>query len=514
MSFPVDADALEDELPLLAPSTLARADDLCPRRLHEDYQCAPRTKEPFNSSRVRNAVIDGIRLLHESGGNVPEPGAAITVSAVLEPEERRVVEHALGWYPRLFDINERVTLETPLEEVTPLPRRGVRLSGIVDVCVVHEAGHRELRQLAFAQRGVPVDPLDLPAIQVAILRLAQVRWVEDEALTIVWSDLLTGAQSRASVAVPTDLAPMAAWLDTRLDVLTRRMDATRTDTGRDCTMCRYVPRCPAHALRGAMTTKKSDLVPGVISLSPTGLESWGRCRREWRNRALLRLPPSDPEGGTAHGLYLHQMLRFVHERGSCRDEGAVLEMLNAHDADDRVIEEVRRHVAKCPIGAESLGHEVEWVRANPMPPVFLASARLDAVWRHGDVLDVRDYKTGARSVEVLAEDPRARLQAWVAAPRATELGLRLRVRYEHLAREVDDDPDPWEPDDDDLAQIDEELRGIVAEMRAERDWRGVNDEVICRFCRYRSICPDSAAPSEPAWPAVVDAIDDEVVPET
>ncbi|MEX2268351.1 MAG: hypothetical protein WEA75_06680, partial [Acidimicrobiia bacterium] len=84
------------------------------------------------------------------------------------------------------------------------------------------------------------------------------------------------------------------------------------------------------------------------------------------------------------------------------------------------------------------------------------------------------------------------------------------VRYEHLSREVDEDPEPWGPDDVDLAHVDEELRTMVAEMRAEREWHGVADETICRYCRYRSICPDSAAPSEPDWPAVTDLALDEL----
>ena len=32
------------------------------------------------------------------------------------------------------------------------------------------------------------------------------------------------------------------------------------------------------------------------------------------------------------------------------------------------------------------------------------------------------------------------------------------------------------------------------------EWRGVAEVDVCRTCRYRSICRDSAAPGEPAWP--------------
>ena len=67
------------------------------------------------------------------------------------------------------------------------------------------------------------------------------------------------------------------------------------------------------------------------------------------------------------------------------------------------------------------------------PPSFMATGRLDAVWQHNGLLEVRDYKTGSVVTERVADDPRARLQAWLAAPIAERLGLKLRIRYEHLA---------------------------------------------------------------------------------
>jgi hypothetical protein len=66
---------------------------------------------------------------------------------------------------------------------------------------------------------------------------------------------------------------------------------------------------------------------------------------------------------------------------------------------------------------------------------------------------------------------------------------------------VVEDPEPWEPTDDDLARIEEELAATVTEMRAEREFRGVADAAVCARCRYRSICEDSAAPGVPSWPA-------------
>jgi hypothetical protein len=78
----------------------------------------------------------------------------------------------------------------------------------------------------------------------------------------------------------------------------------------------------------------------------------------------------------------------------------------------------------------------------------------------------------------------------------------LRVRYEHLAAEIVDDPEVWEPDADDLEAVEHKLVEVVTWMRDESAWGGVADPEVCRTCRYRSICPDSAATGVPMWPQV------------
>ena len=73
-----------------------------------------------------------------------------------------------------------------------------------------------------------------------------------------------------------------------------------------------------------------------------------------------------------------------------------------------------------------------------------------------------------------------------------------------------DDPAPFEPDADDIVEIEDEIRRAVEEMRTEV-YAGVRDRDVCGRCRYRSICPDSAAPGEPIWPSV-EAEDDDPRP--
>jgi hypothetical protein len=230
----------------------------------------------------------------------------------------------------------------------------------------------------------------------------------------------------------------------------------------------------------------------VVTLTPTSVDTWNRCRRAWRNQYLLSLPASDSSDAPLYGSRLHDVLRFVHERGRCTDDHHVRDVLDAHGADARMLDELRRHASRCPAdAAESLGHEVTRARFHREPwPPFMATARYDALWAHDGVLEARDYKTGKIWYTDLAEDPRARLQAWVLAPLARSLGARLRLRYEYVVLEADEDPPAWEPDDDELAAVEEGLRRTVDQIRDEEEWRGVADPAVCAYCRYASICPD------------------------
>lgn len=258
-------------------------------------------------------------------------------------------------------------------------------------------------------------------------------------------------------------------------------------------------------------TQRDDIRPAdIVALNATSVVQWGRCRREYRIARMLGIPASDEGPSPDLGVAVHAMLRQVHETGtrSCRDAAHVADVLGAHgfDGDGPMPAYVERHARRCPVGADWSAHELDVARFHRRPaPMFMATGRIDAVWVHDGIADARDYKTGAPPAsEHLRDDPRARLQAWLLAPRAARKGLRVRVRYEFLAPEVTDDPVPFEPDDDELAEIDEELRGIVAEIWQEQDYAGVADAVVCGWCRYRSICRDSAAPAVPAWPVPPD----------
>jgi RecB family exonuclease len=253
------------------------------------------------------------------------------------------------------------------------------------------------------------------------------------------------------------------------------------------------------------------VLPEILGLSASSLEAWRRCPREFYDAYVLGLPESDAGRAPDYGNLVHAMLERIHRSGSCRDTAHVEEVLALHgiDAEGALTGLVARHAQRCPSPAEHEKHELEVARFFRRPPsMFMATGRLDAVWQYRGLLEVRDYKTGSVVTERVADDPRARLQAWLAAPIAHRLGLKLRVRYEHLAPEIVDDPESFEPDEDDLAAITEELCGVAAQIRAAataRAFPGVAEREVCCTCRYRSICPESAAPGVPTWPTPPDA---------
>ena len=246
------------------------------------------------------------------------------------------------------------------------------------------------------------------------------------------------------------------------------------------------------------------LLPDIVSVTPSNYDDFVQCERRYLNRQLLGLPASDAGPPNETGLLVHDLLRLIHAEGSCADRAHVGSVLAGHDADnDHMQQLVDRHAQRCPSREVSgAAHEVTLARFHKVPPpMFMATARIDAVWVHDGLLDARDYKTGRLYADRLADDPAAKVQAFVLERAARDRGLRLRLRYEYLNPDVPEDPEAWEPDADDLAAIDEEIRAAVERMRTIDDWKGVADD-RCTRCAYRSICRDSVAPSEPTWPVL------------
>jgi hypothetical protein len=250
-------------------------------------------------------------------------------------------------------------------------------------------------------------------------------------------------------------------------------------------------------------SRRDDLVGTIVRLSPTAAATWTACPRQFRNRHLLRLPsPASDRGGADHGRLLHALLQRVHERGDCHDRRFVEDEVAAQVPGDPgpSLAALARHAERCPRGATALGHEVELARFRRLPaPMLVVTGRIDAIWVHDGLLDARDYKTGQAATARVADDLRARVQAWLLEPEAAQRGLRLRLRYEHLGDDADD-PDAWDPDGDELRAVDDELGALAAEIRAG-DYPGVSEAGVCRWCDWRTTCDESAAPDPDPGPA-------------
>ena len=487
--------------PKVTPSVLRRADTCCPRRLAHEVDGSEGNADPVHRARLRDAVLAWARAAHAASdlSVAPDPVG-------LTEEEMAVVEQARHWYRHCFGAEPVTVLDPGLDRPTEVAGLPARIGGWVDLVVTLPDGRTGLRVLDLWGGTAPPDDrsvLTLPVVQCALVRLAE--RLGPDALReaeVTWADLLGGVR-RSTVLGDGDLgAARAAVADGVARVLARVADPVATP-GPDCTACRFRKGCPEFpgAKRvGRMSAR--DPLPGVLTITPTVVESWQRCPRLWRDQHLLGIPASDAGVSGEHGQRVHALLRALHRDGPCTDPERITDVVTAHGADQRVLDELRNHARRCPVGATSYGHEITRSRLHARPPHFLASARLDAVWISDGVLDVRDYKTGGVWHDRVTDDARARVQAWVMAPVADTLGLRLRVRYEHLAADVLDDPEDWEPDDDDLGALDEWMTATATAIRAGAPWSGSPDAAVCRHCRYRSVCPESVVTSVPTWPRV------------
>ena len=489
--------------PKVTPSLLRRPEDACPRRLAHEVLGEPGNADPVHRARLRDAVLTWARDAHAAHdlGLAPAPIG-------LTEEEDAVVEQAVHWYRHCFAATPVTVLDPGLDRPSAIVGLPARIGGWVDLVVEHADGHLELRTLDLWGSPAPADPLAVGAVQCALVRLADRSG--DAALAgaeVSWTDLLHGVRRARTLGAGDLAAVRTAVADGCARVLARIADPV-AEPGAACVSCRFrkgCPEFPGAKLVGRMS--RSDPLPGVLTVTPTAMEAWQRCGRLWRDQHLLRVPASDAGAAGEHGRRVHALLRMLHLDGPCTDPRRIDDVVVAHGADQRVHDELHAHARRCPVGATSYGHEITRNRLHTRPPHFLASARLDAVWIHDGVLDVRDYKTGGVWHDRVADDERARVQAWIMAPIAPHT-LSHRPIVLPDTSEVVDDPETWAPDADDLADLDDWMTATVAAIRGGAPWAGAADAVVCRTCRYRSICPDSALPGVPTWPRVEPDADD------
>lgn len=245
-----------------------------------------------------------------------------------------------------------------------------------------------------------------------------------------------------------------------------------------------------------MARSPNPFVGDIIGLSISAIEHWRRCHRFYRSKHLLRLPEPDRprDAGIAFGLLVHVALHDIHVRGPCHDDDLVEQVLEtlAPGRGHSLRPFIDSHRQRCPSLTEWQSHEHELARFHRLPPpMWMLTGKIDALWLRDGVLEARDYKTGRIYSDCVADDFAARTQAWLLAPLASDLGARIRVTYEHLAARPNEWPEPFEPEDDDIAAAEEELIDAAAEIAHEVAFSGVGESWACSSCGYASICPDA-----------------------
>ncbi len=219
-------------------------------------------------------------------------------------------------------------------------------------------------------------------------------------------------------------------------------------------------------------------------------------------------PRAIPAPSTDQGLLVHDMLRKIHADGRMPRRRARRRRARRarHRHRPTVREIVARHARRCPSrDVDGAAHEV---RRRPLPPSpatdvhgHRAHRRGVDPRRHARRTRLQDGRPLRRHGRRRSPPPTCRLTSRPRRPQSR--GLRLRLRYEYLQPEVDEDPEPWELDDEDIGRDRGRASGrgrthVEAGGMARRRRRST---CVARVA-YRSICRDSAAPGEPAWPVL------------
>ncbi len=487
------------------PSTL-HLEGGCPAALDASLRDERGVSGAFTRSRLRDPLLGRLR---RAGSPLHRRHLHGNVDGLL-PEEQAVFDAMVEGYIELFE-GETVR-SLPCEacfKPTELRRRELVLGGWVDL-LLEDGPQLELRQLELWGRPLCADPFANPALALAVLRLRTIEMIgPSRCLKIRHVDPLARTQEVVVFDVADELERLAAQIDQGVGRLRAAADPVVRRPGVGCSRCQQVDTCGAVTTGPppgpAATADEGSLVGSVLTLSPSAVELWRRCPRAFRARHLLQLPGSDRFDHGGVGIRVHRLLEDLHAAGPCTSADAVHAFLAARlrlgdPTDAHVATLVERHVPRCPRGATSVGHEHALARVEASGwPIVVVTGRLDACWALppaqgaaralGGVLEVRDYKTGRGPSVPLAHDPAAQVQAWLAAPLARSMGLELRLRYELLSPDADDELAPWSPAEEDLEGIGASLRSLAVELGDGWDVAACEAPAVCDGCQHRTVCP-------------------------
>jgi hypothetical protein len=478
------------------PSVLRVGSEACPRWLSAQLRSLYAPEEPFHRWNVRGLLLSRLFDAHGAGGAPTPADVRPPPKGLLLPEEMSYFNHFVQVYSDVF--SDEPGLGRQHGCLSPSDIRGVSLGGAVDLLIEQPDGSMQLRQLELWGQTLPEDPLDSWQLGLALVRLHRIGGIRG-SLELCHVDLNSGLMRRHDMDVGAASTVVMQELGITIRDLRSRASTPVAVPGSSCGQCSHIPDCPAwddhRPIRSVPRPDGPSYVGPVVRLSPSSAETWLECPRKWRARHVLGLPGWPMKERARVGIRVHESLAALHEAGPCGDQQHRRHAIATLDGevDEQLLGYLNRHAIRCPPGASPVAHEVTLAELVSVgPQAVMLTARLDSLWEHDGILDCRDYKTGPSRSDRLSDQIAPQIQALVAAPLAKARGLRLQLRYEQLAEGDDDDPEIWEPDQDDLVGARNRVSAIADEI-ASSDFAGVADPVECRSCPYWRACPDSAA---------------------
>ncbi len=493
-------DVLVETWAKVTPFPLRVGRSSCPAWLDNEVHRDP-APGPFFRWDIRTRLLMRLRQAH-AAMHAPEVSDLGSVPGGLLPEQRWYYERFANTYCGVFAGDPGRDRPHGCDSVTTLNRRHLNVAGAVDLLLDLPHGAIELRQFELWGRRICADPYESWEIALALIRLFCVN-PDLSKLAVRHVDLLSGeVDIYASILASMSTRSPSVSMSRSPNCGLARRRLSPSPAGRAGTAESPVHVMPwddrPRARQVTVDPTRREFVGPIVRLTPTSIMKWLRCPRLYRAAHLLDLPVGPRGAGSERGIIVHSALARLHEDGPCSPDPAQrIEAASVQGLlDESLLGYLRRHARRCPTSARSIGHEVDLAQLHTWGPVpVMVTARIDAMWEHNGTLLCRDYKTGMPWGDRVADDPAARLQAWLLAHHAAERGLHLELRYEHLAEGVDEDPEPFEPDEDDIAEIQYWIGQLGADI-AQSDFAGVGEADICRRCVYRRACPDAVLEDE------------------
>jgi hypothetical protein len=235
------AESHESSPPIVTPSMLRRADEMCRRRLAREHAGAKRFANKAADARfaVSNRLLADVRLAHNDHERVR--AEAFVEPQELEPEQRLLYRAAVRGYLARF--GEQPGRAADLGWRTSLPSLGVELLGDPGVALELNDGTRELRIVKLGGRRAVAPLLDPVELRCALVRTAQ--WAPVQ-LRVIVVDVIEQECIIHEPDLVAERLEATAWITQRVERVTELSTDGRARAGSDCIGCAFIAGCEAH----------------------------------------------------------------------------------------------------------------------------------------------------------------------------------------------------------------------------------------------------------------------------